>query len=101
MDTYGRREFLTGSAVLGAAIATGGIGGAAAAQADEVKWLKAAEFPMPGPFPGKVVEVAHPGSIVDGAINADAVKEMMHRGMLGLTGEKDWASSWRRFFSKG
>jgi hypothetical protein len=26
---------------------------------------------------------------------------MMRRGMLGLTGEKDWASAWRRFFTKG
>jgi hypothetical protein len=56
---------------------------------------------MPGPFRGRVVEVAHPGSVVNDRINRDAVREMVRRGMLGLTGEKDLASAWRRFFIKG
>src|SRR5437588_599350 len=41
---------------------------------------------MPGPFPGRVVEVHHPGSVrPDYAINADAVTAMMERGMCELT----------------
>jgi hypothetical protein len=48
-----------------------------------------------------VVEVAHPGSVVDGQVNREAVRDMVHRGMLGLTGEKEVAGAWRRFFSKG
>jgi uncharacterized protein (DUF362 family) len=56
---------------------------------------------MPGPFRGKVVEVAHPGSVVDGKVNREAVREMMRRGMLGLTGEKEPVAAWRRFFAKG
>src|SRR5205814_917373 len=60
-----------------------------------------AAFPMPGPFRGKVVEVAHPGSVVDGKVNREAVREMMRRGMLGLTGEKEPVAAWRRFFAKG
>src|SRR4051794_31823590 len=101
MDTLGRRGFLTGTAAWGAAVATGALNVAPAASAAEATATKTAEFPMPGPFKGKVVEVAHPGAVVNGSVNADAVKEMMQRGMLGLTGEKDWASAWRRFFSKG
>src|SRR5205807_4442793 len=100
MENYGRREFLTGTALWGAALVTGAVGAAPAVAAEE-KPRKSAEFPMPGPFRGRVVEVAHPGSIVDGAVNAGAVKEMMRRGMRGLTGEAEWATEWRRFFQKG
>jgi hypothetical protein len=82
-------------------MASGVLGGAADAALGQGPAAGPGEFPMPGPFRGKVTEVAHPGSVVDGAVNADAVKQMMQRGMLGLTGEKDWASAWRRFFQKG
>jgi hypothetical protein len=99
MDSLGRREFLTGSAALGAALASGVLGAAEFSRAAVAQ--DAGASPMPGPFRGKVAQVAHPGSIVDGAINREAVKEMMRRGMAGLTGEKDWASAWRRFFTKG
>jgi Domain of unknown function (DUF362) len=101
MDTLRRREFLMGTAALGTAVTTGAFGVTPAASAAEAKALKSAEYPMPGPFKGKVVEAVHPGAVVNGSVNADAVTEMVHRGMLGLTGEKDWASAWRRFFVKG
>jgi hypothetical protein len=57
---------------------------------------------MPGPFPGRVVEVHHPGSVrPDHRINADAVKQMMDRGMCALTGADHAQSAWRRFFGPG
>ncbi|GEM_PF-187499 len=56
---------------------------------------------MPGPFPGRVVEVRHPQVINDAyAINQDAVRQMMNRGMCGLTGSDDAPMAWRRFFER-
>src|SRR5262249_59903466 len=56
---------------------------------------------IPGPFPGRVVAVRHPGSIVSAAFQAEAIRAMMHQGMVGLTGASDWAESWRLFFEPG
>jgi hypothetical protein len=102
MDRSDRREFLIGSAAW-AAGAMGLIGALGdPTQAAAVGGAKpAGSSVMPGPFRGRVVEVAHPGSVVDGRVNRDAVKTMVDRGMLGLTGEKDSTSAWRRFFAKG
>jgi hypothetical protein len=57
---------------------------------------------MPGPYPGRVVEVHHPGSVSDAnAIDAEAVRTMMDRGMRELTGADAAPEAWRRFFEKG
>lgn len=56
---------------------------------------------MPGPFPGVVSVVEHPGSIVNGAYQAEPVRKMMERGITGLTGAPSWADAWRSFFEKG
>lgn len=57
---------------------------------------------MPGPFPGRVVEVRHPAVVaVDSTIDADAVRTMMQRGMQSLTGSDDVQMAWRRFFEPG
>lgn len=60
-----------------------------------------ARFTLPGPFRGKVVEVFHPGSVVEGKVRAEAVSAMMARGMTALTGAPDEASAWKRFFGPG
>ncbi len=68
---------------------------------------RSAELPhaplgMPGPYPGRVVEVRHPAVVrPDYAINADAVRAMMHDGMRSLTGSDDVQMAWRRFFEPG
>ena len=41
---------------------------------------------IPGPYPGRVVAVNHPGSIVSDQYQAEPVKQMMQRGMRELTG---------------
>src|SRR5262245_60246371 len=42
---------------------------------------------MPGPFPGRVIEIRHAGAVrPNHTVNAEAVKEMMARGMRELTG---------------
>ena len=56
---------------------------------------------MPGPFPGVVVGVGHPASIVNGAYQAEPVRKMMERGMTSLTGAPSWTEAWRSFFEKG
>src|SRR5688500_12870701 len=49
-------------------------------------------FALPGPFPGRVVEIQHPSSINKGVIRPDVVRTMMHRGMMELTGAPNPAS---------
>jgi uncharacterized protein (DUF362 family) len=56
---------------------------------------------IPGPYPGRVVAVRYPGSIVSGVFQAEPIKAMMHQGMAGLTGAEDWAEAWRVFFEPG
>jgi uncharacterized protein (DUF362 family) len=57
---------------------------------------------MPGPFPGRVVEVRHPGSVIgESTINGDVVPAMMQRGMESLVGSDDVQMAWRRFFQRG
>jgi hypothetical protein len=56
---------------------------------------------MPGPFPGLVVGVSHPGSMVSGAYQAGPVRKMMEKGMTALTGAPSWTEAWRSFFEKG
>jgi hypothetical protein len=56
---------------------------------------------MPGPFPGRVVAVEHPGCIRAGVYQAGPVRQMMERGMTALTGAPSWTDAWRSFFEKG
>lgn len=55
---------------------------------------------MPGPFPGRVVEVRHPG-VLDGrhAVNPLALRAMVREGMCNLTGADEEPAAWQRFFS--
>jgi uncharacterized protein (DUF362 family) len=56
---------------------------------------------IPGPYPGRVVAVHHAGSIAGGVYQAPAVREMISRGVMNLTGAPSAADAWRRFFSPG
>ena len=56
---------------------------------------------IPGPYPGRVVAIQHPGSIISGAYQAEPVRQMMERGMSELTHAENWADSWREFFEPG
>jgi uncharacterized protein (DUF362 family) len=59
-------------------------------------------FAMPGPFPGRVIEVRHPGSVNDhNKINPCAIDDMIDRGMTELTGADSALAAWRRFFQPG
>ena len=56
---------------------------------------------IPGPYPGRVIEVAHAGSVTDGQRNREAVKAMVDRGMTELVGSDDAVDAWRLFFKPG
>ena len=59
-------------------------------------------YAMPGPFPGRVVEVRHRDAVrPDNAVNAAAVRDMMGRGMCELTGAEHPREAWKRFFGAG
>ncbi len=54
---------------------------------------------LPGPFPGRVIEVRDPASVSGARVDAAAVGAMFEKGMRALTG-KDLASSFGLFFTK-
>ncbi len=56
---------------------------------------------IPGPYPGRVIAVHHPGSIVSGDYQGQAVQDMMRKGMSELTGAPGWVDAWRQFFEPG
>ena len=57
---------------------------------------------MPGPYPGKVVRVHSEQSIdaASEAVNAEVVRNMISRGLCGLTGDAEERDAWARFISK-
>lgn len=56
---------------------------------------------MPGLYPGKVIQVTHPESVVDNEPVETVAYLMLSRAMLELTGEKNLKKAWRRFVSPG
>ena len=81
---------------------------AAAASSDEIPRYKIVSSykpqgnaGMPGLYPGQVISVQSK-RVIDAAtekIETAAVAEMIRRGMAELTGEKNPADAWRKFFS--
>src|SRR5437879_759863 len=61
----------------------------------------ASKLAMPGLFRGRVVAVEHPGSIVEGRYQAEAVQQMMRKGMTALAGAGGWDDAWRLFVRPG
>jgi uncharacterized protein (DUF362 family) len=52
---------------------------------------------MPGLFPGRVIEIRDPNSIVRNRISQPIVRQMLERAMLELTGEKSSQAAWTKF----
>src|SRR5262249_26253338 len=103
-----RRGFLLGA---GAGIVSGG----AAAVLGERAWRRlertvaasaklanGSSAGMPGPYPGRVVEVHYSYALGnDYAIDHRAVTQMVDRGMCDLTGADHASEAWKRFFGPG
>lgn len=84
----GRRELLS-SMLFGAA-------------AIEARAAAAEQKPgLPGPYRGRVVSVSHSASVANRQFNREAVRDMLRRGMMDLTGAPSWQDAWRVFFQKG
>ena len=109
-----RRDFFRVGGAAGAAAGIGLLGGRtlAAAQnatpappakpatniADALKVPRTA-LSLPGPFPGRVVEVRDPKSVSGATVDAAAVRKMFEKGMATLTGKSPEAS-FGLFFKK-
>lgn len=52
---------------------------------------------MPGLYPGKVVRINDPKSVIDGVPQEDVAYEMLKEAMLTLTGERRLKEAWRKF----
>ncbi|NMB81077.1 MAG: DUF362 domain-containing protein [Ignavibacteria bacterium] len=57
------------------------------------------ENSMPGKYPGKVVQVNHENCTSDNKIIYQAAYDMVEKGMLSLTGEKNIKEAWLKFVS--
>jgi hypothetical protein len=71
------------------------------ASAQVVSNTVAAGLGLPGLYRGKVVKVAHAGSIVGGKYQQGPIEVMIRRGIAELTGETDWAAAWKKFVKPG
>jgi hypothetical protein len=93
-----RRAFLAGTAVpvLAALHAS-----AQEPKADAAKVEPAGRLGVPGPNPGRVVEVRNPAMIKNDVKNREAIKAAVGRGMKELTGADDAVQAWRSFFEPG
>jgi hypothetical protein len=96
-----RREYLkaVGKGLAAAVVAEGAKPFALAARTESK--AEASKLAMPGLYRGRVVAVQNPAVLVSGQYQAEAVRQMMRRGMMELTGADGWADAWRRFFEPG
>jgi hypothetical protein len=74
---------------------------AAAASISQSKASVSRNLGLPGPYPGRVIAVEHPGAIVANAYQKQTIQQMMQRGMTELTQAPSWQDAWRTFFEKG
>ena len=52
---------------------------------------------IPGPYPGRVVEISDERCIVANRVSQSIVRQMIEQGMRELTGEKDPRLAWSKF----
>ena len=93
---FDRREFLAASVAATAAVCQSRL-----ARAQSVASSEASKLGIPGPYPGRVVAVSHPGSIIDDTFQSEPIGEMIGRGMTELTDGESPEEAWREFFEPG
>jgi len=64
-------------------------------------WAQTAAPGLPGPFPGRVVEVSHPGASIERKFQQPAIRSMLSKGLMELTGAPTPQDAWRYFFKPG
>ena len=95
--SFDRREFLAASLAAAGLACQQRIEERAASAGSET----GSKLRMPGPYPGRVVQVHHPGSIIGDKFQAEPVQQMIDRGMMELTHAEHPAEAWREFFEPG
>jgi uncharacterized protein (DUF362 family) len=95
-----RRAFLASAALVPALEGVRFVSAAGPRDAADPRDL-AGKLGIPGPYPGRVIEVKNPAMIRDGVRNRAAVRRTVERGMKELTGADDAVGAWRRFFEPG
>ena len=94
---FDRREFLAASV----AAATAACGKTIEQRQAGASASGAVPSGIPGPYPGRVVAVHHPGSILSGAYQPEPVQQMIERGLTELTHAGSLAESLGQFFEPG
>lgn len=64
-------------------------------------FLPPAAHQFPEPYPGRVIEVYHPGAVAVGGVQHRAVTAMVGRGMRELAGVSRTDDAWRVWFAPG
>lgn len=95
MTVHSRRDFLGGLLATSSLLAGCSYNSPPSASGSSGK------FGIPGSFPGKVVAVEHPGCSIGRQYQEGAIREMIHRGMMELTGADSPEEAWRYFFQPG
>ncbi|HEX8203756.1 MAG TPA: DUF362 domain-containing protein [Isosphaeraceae bacterium] len=98
-SAFDRRGFLQATAAV-AGLAALGSAGSLAAEA-EARPAPGDRPGMPGPYPGRVVEVRDPAAVRAGVPDAESVHRMVERGMTALTGIAEPVEAWRSMFEPG
>lgn len=94
---FDRREFLAASL----AAATASCGKTIEQRQAGASSSGALPSGIPGPYPGRVVAVHHPGSILSGAYQPEPMQQMIERGLTELTHAGSLAESLGQFFEPG
>src|SRR3954451_21944797 len=81
-DEFDRRAFLRATA---AVVGLPALGAVAPPDRDPIGQDRRPPG-IPGPYPGRVVEIHHPRSVRGGAPDPELVRVMVSRGMAALTG---------------
>jgi uncharacterized protein (DUF362 family) len=90
MGVEARRDFILKTLATGLYAATYSVTGKAATANG-----------IPGPFPGRVVAVERPGAVVQRKYQREAVRAMLNKGMMELTGAPSPQEAWRHLFQPG
>jgi uncharacterized protein (DUF362 family) len=92
-----RREFIGATAsILGASIVSAQEPKAAASPETQKPALG-----VPGPYPGRVIEVRNPALVRNGQRDRAAIRATLRRGLAALTGVDDPVEAWRVFVQPG
>ncbi|QDV38917.1 DUF362 domain-containing protein [Tautonia plasticadhaerens] len=97
----GRRQLLAGAAALPALLGARVSAQQPKAAADGAEAGGDEAWGVPGPWPGRVVEVRNPAMIRDDRKDREAIGKALARGMAELTGADDAVSAWRTLFEPG